>query len=147
MVRTPDESKAIARQHGPKVILAASGMATGGRVLHHLVQYLGDHRNMVVLTGYQAPGTRGASLANGAAQLRIHGQDVTVRAEVVQLHSASAHADAHQLMTWLRAVPGQPHRAFVVHGDQEAADTLRHRIENELRWHAMVPEHGSTWAV
>lgn len=147
MVRTPDESKAIARQHGPKVILAASGMATGGRVLHHLVQYLGDHRNMVILTGYQAPGTRGASLANGAAQLRIHGQDVTVRAEVVQLHSASAHADAGQLMTWLRAVPGQPHRAFVVHGDQEAADTLRHRIENELRWHAMVPEHGSTWAV
>jgi metallo-beta-lactamase family protein len=147
MVRTPDESKAIVNQHGPKVILAASGMATGGRVLHHLAQYLGGHRNMVILTGYQAPGTRGAALANGAAQLRIHGQEVQVRAEVAQLHSSSAHADARQLMTWLRAMPGQPHRAFVVHGDAEAADTLRHRIENELHWHALVPEHGSTWAV
>ena len=147
MVRTPDESKAIATHHGPKVILAASGMATGGRVLHHLMQYLGDHRNLVVLTGYQAPGTRGATLANGGASLRIHGQDVAVRAEVAQLLSASAHADAGQLMQWLRAIPGQPHRAFVVHGDQEASDCLRRRIENELRWHAMAPEHGSTWAV
>jgi len=147
MTRTPDESKAIALQHGPKVILSASGMATGGRVLHHLVQYLGDHRNLVLLTGYQAPGTRGASLVNRAPTLRIHGQDVAVRAEVVQLMSASAHADAGQLMHWLRAVPGTPHRAFVVHGDQEASDCLRRRIENELRWHAMVPEHGSTWAV
>ena len=147
MTRTPDESKAIALQHGPKVILAASGMATGGRVLHHLVQYLGDHRNMVILTGFQAPGTRGATLANGGTQLRIHGQDIGVRAEVFQLHSASAHADARQVMHWLRAVPGHPHRAFVIHGEQEAADTLRQRIENELRWHAMVPEHGSTWAI
>jgi metallo-beta-lactamase family protein len=147
MVRTPDESKAIAMHHGPKVILAASGMATGGRVLHHLVQYLGDHRSMVILTGYQAAGTRGASLAKGSPTLRIHGQDLTVRAEIAQLSSASAHADANQLMTWLRAIPGHPHRAFVVHGDQDASDALRQRIENELHWHAMVPEHGSTWAV
>jgi metallo-beta-lactamase family protein len=147
MVRSPDESKAIARHHGPKIILAASGMATGGRVLHHLIQYLGHHRNMVILTGYQAPGTRGATLLEGAPGLRIHGQDVPVRAELVQLASASAHADANQLMNWLRAVPGHPHRAFVVHGDAQASDTLRRRIENELHWHAMVPEHGSTWAV
>ncbi|WP_101048071.1 MBL fold metallo-hydrolase RNA specificity domain-containing protein [Macromonas nakdongensis] len=147
MVQTPDESKAIAAHHGPKVILAASGMATGGRVLHHLVQYLGDHRNLVLLTGYQAPGTRGATLANGGTSLRIHGQEVAVRAEVAQLQSASAHADAGQLMQWLRAIPGQPHRAFVVHGDQEASDTLRQRIEHELGWHAMAPEHGSTWVV
>jgi metallo-beta-lactamase family protein len=147
MVRTPDESRAIAAQHGPKVILAASGMATGGRVLHHLVQYLGDHRHLVLLTGYQAPGTRGATLAQGGTHVRIHGQDIPVRAEIAQLRSSSAHADAGQLMQWLRAIPGQPHRVFVVHGDPEASDTLRRRIENELRWHAMVPEHGSTWAV
>jgi metallo-beta-lactamase family protein len=147
MVRSPDESKAIADQHGPKLILAASGMATGGRVLHHLVQYLRDHRNMVVLTGYQVPGTRGAALAKGSESLRIHGQDIPVRAEVVQLKSASAHADARQLMTWLRAMPGTPHRAFLIHGDPEASDTLRRRIENELHWHVVVPEHGSTWAV
>jgi len=145
--RTPDESKAIAMQHGPKVVLSASGMATGGRVLHHLVQYLGDHRNMVVLTGYQAPGTRGATLASGGTHLRIHGQDIPVRAEVVQLSSASAHADAGQLLAWLGSMPSAPHRVFVVHGDPQASDRLRYRIENELRWHAMVPEHGSTWGV
>ena len=147
MTRTPDESKAIALKNGPKVIISASGMATGGRVLHHLARYLGDHRNMVLLTGYQAPGTRGASLANGAAQLRMHGKDVAVHAEVVQLASASAHADSSQLIDWLRALPSAPHRVFVVHGDLGASDRLRFRIENELRWRAMVPEHGSTWAV
>jgi metallo-beta-lactamase family protein len=120
-------------------------MATGGRVLHHLAQYLGDHRHMVILTGYQAPGTRGATLAAGASYLRLHGQDVPVRAEVVQLQSASAHADATQLMDWLRTLPSSPRQVFVVHGDPEAADALRLRIEKTLRWSAMVPEHGATW--
>lgn len=147
MTRTTDESKAIATQHGPKIVLAAAGMATGGRVLHHLVQYLGHHRNMVVLTGYQAPGTRGDALSRGNKSIRIHGQDVAVHAEVVQMRSASAHADASQLMDWLRALPQPPHRVFVTHGEMGASDALRHRIETELRWRAMVPEHGSTWAV
>jgi metallo-beta-lactamase family protein len=147
MTRSVDESKAIAFQHGPKVILSASGMATGGRVLHHLMQYLGDHRNAIVLTGYQAPGTRGASLAGGATELRIFGKDVPVRAQVVQLTSASAHADSNQLLDWLKAMPGAPRRVFVTHGDPEASDRLRFRIEHELRWQALVPEHGSTWAV
>jgi metallo-beta-lactamase family protein len=147
MTRTADESKAIAMQHGPKVIISASGMATGGRVLHHLARYLPDHRNMVLLTGYQAPGTRGATLADGGTQLRMHGQDIPVRAEVVQLTSASAHADSNQLMAWLEALPSAPHRVFVTHGDPEASDRLRYRIEHELRWRALVPEHGSTWGV
>ena len=145
MLVTPDQSKALAKRHGPMVILAASGMATGGRVLHHLALYAGDHRNMVILTGYQSPGTRGARLANGEKSLRIHGQDVAVAAEVVQLESASAHADANQLLDWLRRMPGAPDQVYVVHGDLAAADTLRHRIEHELKWRAMVPEHGSTW--
>ncbi len=145
LVTSVEQSKAISRQHGPKVVLAASGMATGGRVLHHLTQYLGDHRNMVVLTGYQAPGTRGAHLAQGTQALRIFGQDWPVRAEVVQLTSASAHADADQLTAWLTQLPKPPHRVFVTHGDMEAADALRARIEHRLGWRAMVPEHGSTW--
>jgi metallo-beta-lactamase family protein len=145
LVTSVEQSKAIARQHGPKVVLAASGMATGGRVLHPLTQYLGDHRNMVVLTGYQAPGTRGAHLAQGTQALRIFGQEWPVRAEVVQLTSASAHADADQLMAWLTQLPNAPHRVFVTHGDMEAADALRARIEHRLGWRAMVPEHGSTW--
>jgi metallo-beta-lactamase family protein len=147
MTSTVDESKAIALQHGPKIILAASGMATGGRVLHHLVQYLGDHRNMVVLTGYQSPGTRGATLASGAPHVRIHGQDVPIRAEVVQLTSASAHADASQLMDWLRRLPAAPRRVFVTHGDMGASDILRQHIERGLHWPAIVPEYGSVWTV
>ena len=114
-------------------------------MLHHLAQHLGHHRNMVILTGYQAPGTRGATLASGARTVRIHGRDVEIQAEVVQLESASAHADADQLLDWLRSSPGQPDQVYVVHGDLGAADALRARIERELHWRAMVPEHGSSW--
>jgi len=145
MVETPEQSKALAQRHGPMVILAASGMATGGRVLHHLALYAGDRRNMVILTGYQAPGTRGARLASGEGTLRIHGQDVEVHAEVVKLATASAHADANQLMAWLRRSPRPPGQVYVVHGDLAASDMLRQRIEHELHWRALVPEHGSIW--
>jgi len=145
MVNTPDESKALANRHGPMVILAASGMATGGRVLHHLAHYAGDHRNMVILTGFQAPGTRGATLASGSKSVRIHGRDVGVSAEVVQLQSASAHADARQLMAWLRTMPEGPGQVYIVHGEMGPADELRKRIKHELGWRALVPEHGSSW--
>lgn len=145
MVSSTDDSMALASRHGPMVILSASGMATGGRVLHHLSHYAGDHRNMIVLTGYQAPGTRGASLARGASSLRIHGREVPIAAEVVQLQSASAHADADQLIGWLRQMPEAPGQVFVVHGDVGPADALRWRIKNTLGLPALVPEHGSTW--
>ena len=127
------------------VILSASGMATGGRVLHHLAHHAGNHRNMIILTGFQAPGTRGATLASGARSVRIHGQDVAVNAEVVQLQSTSAHADGGQLLEWLRTMPTAPDQVYVVHGELQASDTLRSRIQHELGWRAMVPEHGSTW--
>lgn len=145
MVETPEQSKALAKRHGPMVILSASGMATGGRVLHHLAHYLPDHRNMVILTGYQAPGTRGDTLAKGGTTVRIHGQDVAVQAEVVQLQSSSAHADAAQLINWLKHMKHAPNQIYVVHGELEAADAMRQRIERELKWRAVVPEHGSTW--
>ena len=145
MVETPEQSKALAKRHGPMVILSASGMATGGRVLHHLAHYLPDRRNMVILTGYQAPGTRGATLADGGGTVRIHAQDVAVNAEVVQLKSSSAHADATQLLDWLKHMKHAPDQVYVVHGELEASDALRQRIERELKWRAVVPEHGSTW--
>ena len=145
MVSSTDESKALATRHGPMVILSASGMATGGRVLHHLEQHAGNHRNMVILTGFQAPGTRGATLASGARSVRIHGHDVAVEAEIVNLQSASAHADGNQLLDWLRAMPKGPAQVYVVHGERQASDTLRARIQHELGWRALVPEHGSTW--
>ena len=144
MVQTPEQSKGLARLHGPMVILAASGMATGGRVLHHLALHSGDHRNMIILTGHQAPGTRGARLPTGERSIRSHGQDVAVRAEVVKLNSASAHADSHQLIAWLRSMEHAPDRVFVVHGEMSASDQLRQRISHELHWQAQVPEHGCT---
>lgn len=145
MVNSTDESKALSSRHGPMVILSASGMATGGRVLHHIAQRAGNHRNMIILTGYQAPGTRGASLIGGSKSIRIHGQDVAVNAEIVQLASASAHADAGQLMQWLRTMPQRPDQVYVVHGEMQASDALRARIQHDLGWRALVPEHGSTW--
>ncbi len=145
MVSSTDESRALAKRHGPMIILSASGMATGGRVLHHLALYAGNHRNMVILTGFQAPGTRGAALASGAASVRIHGRDIPVSAELVQLQSASAHADGNQLLAWLRTMPQAPDQVYVVHGELGASDELRKRIKHELGWRAVVPEHGSTW--
>jgi metallo-beta-lactamase family protein len=127
------------------LILSASGMATGGRVLHHLAHYLGDRRNMVILTGFQAPGTRGASLVDGARTLRIHGRDIDIHAEIAQLQAASAHADARQLIAWLKTMPGAPGQVYVVHGERRASDELRKRIGHDLGWPALVPEHGSVW--
>jgi metallo-beta-lactamase family protein len=100
---------------------------------------------MVILTGYQAPGTRGASLANGEPTLRMHGQDIHVNAEIVQLQSSSAHADSEQLVDWLRQMNGKPDQVYIVHGEPEASDALRQKIERDLGWRALVPEHGSTW--
>jgi len=145
MIESTDQSKKLASRHGPMVILAASGMATGGRVLHHLAHYLPNHRNMVILTGYQAPGTRGATLANGSGVVRIHSKDIQINAEVVQLQSSSAHADAEQLVQWLRSMKEAPSQVYVVHGEPEASDALRQRIHQSLGWRALVPEHGSTW--
>jgi metallo-beta-lactamase family protein len=122
-------------------------MATGGRVLHHLALHAGNHRNLILLTGYQTPGTRGARLAAGEKTLRMLGQEVSIRAQVEQLQSASAHADANQLLAWLGTLPQAPANVFVVHGDAAASDQLRHRINSELKWPATTPEHGATWPV
>jgi metallo-beta-lactamase family protein len=143
-VDTVDASKDLNRRKGPMIIVSASGMATGGRVLHHLVAFAPDPRNAIVLSGFQAGGTRGAALAAGARSLRIYGEDVPVRAEVVQLSSASAHADADELVAWLRSAPPPPGRVFVTHGEPDAADALRVRIERELGWPAHVPEYGES---
>jgi metallo-beta-lactamase family protein len=140
VITTAEQSKALNRKHGPMVIISASGMATGGRVIHHLVAFAPDPRNAVVLAGFQAGGTRGARLAAGDPTLRIFGEDVPVRAEVVQLGASSAHADSDGLVAWLRAAPEPPKRVFVTHGEPEAADALRLRIERELGWNATVPD-------
>lgn len=139
LVQTPDESRLLNARKGPMVIIAASGMATGGRVVHHLQAFAPDHRNTILLAGYQAGGTRGAALAGGAKTLRIFGQDVPVRAEVAQLDHLSAHADAGEILAWLRGLSRAPRRTFITHGEPIAADALRRRIEHELRWTCHLP--------
>ncbi|HTI87074.1 MAG TPA: MBL fold metallo-hydrolase [Alphaproteobacteria bacterium] len=135
------ESKAIDQNHVPAVIISASGMATGGRVLHHLKAFAPDARNTIVLAGFQAAGTRGAALLAGAPQIKIHGGYVPVRAEVINLTMLSAHADAGEIMDWLRTATAAPRTTFVTHGEPTAADALRHRIEEELHWSARVPDY------
>ena len=144
MVRTVDESKAILARHGPMVIIAGSGMATGGRVVHHLKAFAPDHRNTIVLVGYQAAGTRGAALAAGAPTIKIHGDYVRVRASVVSLSSLSAHADYAEVLSWLRSIPDPPQRTFVTHGEPAAADAMRRHIEETSHWRCEVPLYAQT---
>ena len=140
-VRSTEDSKALTANPVPKVIISASGMATGGRVLHHLRHLAPDPRNAIVFTGHQAGGTRGALIIGGASDVRIFGERVPIAAEVVALNSLSAHADADQLLAWLGAAAAKPSQVYVTHGEPNAADTLRRRIGIELGWDASVPEH------
>jgi len=141
-VRTSAESKALTANPMPKVIISASGMATGGRILHHLEHYGPDPKNAIVFAGFQAGGTRGAALVGGADRIKMHGHYVSVRAKVHNLSMLSAHADRDELLRWANGI-GQPPRAtFVVHGEPQASDALRHRLEEELSWNCIVPDHG-----
>ena len=141
VVASVDDSKLLNLRGGPMVIISASGMLAGGRILHHVAAY-GSHRdNAIVLTGFQAGGTRGAALVRGERTLRIFGRDVPIRAEVHNLDSMSAHADADDLIEWMKSCPVSPRAVYVTHGEPTAADTLRARIRHEVGWPARVPEH------
>ena len=141
MVNTAEESKALARLRVPAVIIAASGMATGGRVLHHLKIYAPDPACHIVFAGFQVSGTRGAHMVEGASEVKIHGEWVPVRARVTGLEGYSAHADADEVLAWMRRLRTPPSQVYVTHGEPEASDQLRVRIAKELGWRARVPEH------
>lgn len=132
--RTVEQSKRLNTRGEPAVIVASSGMAAGGRVVHHLLHRLGDPRTSVVLAGYQAAGTRGRALADGAEAVAIHGQTVWVRARVHQLHGLSAHADREELLRWCRALPGPPRRIFLNHGEDPARKALSAAISEMDGW-------------
>jgi metallo-beta-lactamase family protein len=144
MVRTVDESKALNERTDRKVIIAASGMMTGGRVLHHVVAFGQDPKNAIVISGYQAGGTRGRLLAEGAKTLRIFGADVAIKAEVVQLQSMSGHADANEILAWMGTASTAPRMTYVTHGEPDASDRMRYRIANELHWNARAPHDHET---
>ena len=140
-VRHAEESKALDQNVVPKVIVSASGMATGGRILHHLKHFAPDPRNAILFTGFQAGGTRGAAITGGAEAVKIHGTYVPIKAEVENLHMLSAHADADEIVAWLENFETAPKMTFVTHGEPAASDALRRRIEDELNWPCWVPEY------
>ncbi|MCC6765688.1 MAG: MBL fold metallo-hydrolase [Deltaproteobacteria bacterium] len=138
---TVEDSIAINDARGPSIIVSASGMASGGRVLHHLARRLPDERNAVLLVGFQAEGTRGRALADGARELKMHGRYIGVRAEVASVPAFSVHADRDEIVAWLRRAPRAPETVFVVHGEEPAAQGLHDAIEQQLGWTAAVPRY------
>lgn len=144
-ITTVDESKALNLRRGPMVIIAGSGMATGGRILHHLEAFAGDSRNAILLVGFQAPGTRGEAMLRGVDTLRIHGHDVPLRAEIHLLEALSAHADYHELGEWLKALGRAPLRTFITHGEPEAAEGMRAHLQAQLGWeNCTIPALGDS---
>jgi metallo-beta-lactamase family protein len=140
LARTPEESKALNAVRGPIIIISASGMATGGRVLHHLKERLPDEHTTVLLVGFQAAGTRGRSLQDGAQSVRMHGENVAVRARVEMLDGLSAHADREEILRWLSGFRRPPRVTYVVHGESTAAASLAETIRTRLRWNVRVAE-------
>jgi len=141
-VRDTDSSKALSANRMPKVIISASGMATGGRVLHHLKAFGGDPRNTILFSGFQAAGTRGRAMIEGQRQVKVHGDWIDIRAEIDELSMLSAHADVDEIMRWLSAFRQPPARSFIVHGEPEGSTGLGERIEQELGWKWHIPAMG-----
>jgi metallo-beta-lactamase family protein len=141
IVDSVEESKRLNQLREPAVIISASGMASGGRVLHHLKAYAPDPKNGILFVGYQAAGTRGASMLAGAPSVKIHGEQVPVRAELTHLDALSGHADRDELLAWAGALPAPPRRVFVTHGEPVAADSLRQALEERHGWPCTVPEY------
>ena len=136
---TPEESMQATHPRTPSIVVSASGMASGGRVVHHLAAMLPDPRNLVLMVGFQAPGTRGADLLNGAQSVKCHGDYVPVRAEIDRITWLSVHADAEDVLDWLRTASDAPHACYVVHGEPDASAALARRITQELGWLAVAP--------
>jgi len=144
MARTAEESKAINRHNGPGIVIASSGMMNGGRILHHLAQRLPDPQTTVLVAGFQATGTRGRSLINGAQSLRIHGRDIPVRATVRRVDALSGHADRHELGRWLAGLPA-PKCTFLVHGEPPAASGMAAFLQENLGWKTHSAAIGDTF--
>lgn len=143
MAKTANESKAINAHDGPGIIIASSGMMNGGRILHHLTQRLSDPATTILVAGFQAIGTRGRSLIDGARSLRIHGRDIPVRAAVRRVDALSGHADRRELTRWLESLPA-PKRTFLVHGEPPAARGMADRLQEQFGWNVTVPVIGDT---
>ena len=140
-VRSKDESKSLNRTSLPAIIISANGMATGGRIMHHLMHRLPHERNIILFVGYQALGTRGRKMLEGELQVKLFGEMIPIRAKVEQLTCFSAHADADEIVCWLKTAGKAPQTVFITHGEPEASDALASRIEKELSWKTHIPRY------
>ena len=143
-VRTPEESKALDNNAFPKIIISASGMATGGRILFHLARYAPDYKNTILFVGYQAGGTRGARMLDGENEVKIHGQMIPVRAHIESMSNLSAHADYDEILAWLSHFKKPPKKIFITHGEPDAANALKAKIEERFGWNCLVPSYQQT---
>jgi len=143
-VNTPEESKNLDTNKMPKIIISASGMATGGRVLHHIKTYASDARNTLLFTGYQAGGTRGARIIAGEKQIKIHGEMVDVRAQVEMIHGLSAHSDYQETLDWIASFKHPPKKVFITHGEPTSAEALKEKIEQKLHLKCNLPKYMQT---
>ena len=141
-VHTADKSKKLDQNHFPKIIIAASGMATGGRVLHHIKHLAPDHRNTILFAGFQAGGTRGDRMLRGEKEVKIHGEMVPINAEIAQLHSVSAHADYEEILDWMNHLRKPPMTTFITHGELSASEAMKQHIaESHPDWRCIIPDH------
>lgn len=141
-VGSPQQSKELTASRRSAIVISSSGVATGGRVLHHMAAALPDERNTVLFVGYQAAGTRGRLLVDGADEVRIHGRDVRVRCAIARIDSMSAHADRGEILRWLGTLPAAPQRLYLVHGEPAPMDALKTLIHDRLGWSSSTPSHG-----
>jgi metallo-beta-lactamase family protein len=141
LARTIQESKNVSAEEEPTIVISASGMATGGRILHHLRKRLPDERNTVIFVGYQSEGTRGRRLLDGEKEVKIFGEYVPVRAHIERLENLSAHADSREILRWLGGFKRAPEKVFLIHGEPEAQDALKTRIVEKFGWQVEIPEY------
>lgn len=140
-VRTVDESIALGKQKMPMILISASGMATGGRVVHHIYNFAPDYRNTILFTGFQAGGTRGDRFVRGEKEIKMFGQLIPVQAEIAQMGNLSAHVDYVEMLDWLSQVKKAPKTIFITHGEKESALSLKEKIEHKLHWNCVIPDY------
>lgn len=143
-VKTQEQSIALNEQSFPAIIISASGMASGGRVVHHLKSLLPNHRNSIIFAGYQATGTRGQAIVAGAATTKIHGQEIPVKAQIHNVAGLSAHGDYAEIIRWLTGLAQAPQQIYVTHGESSASDTMRKHLRDKFHCDVRVPELGET---
>lgn len=141
-MHTVEESKSLNNKNMPMIIISASGMATGGRILHHISNFGQNHKNSIVFCGYQAIGTRGDAMVHGAEQVKMFGQMIPLHAKIFQLENMSAHADYSEMLTWLSKLKEAPKKVFITHGENKASESLKEKIEAQLHWRCFIPNFG-----